>query len=103
MESNQLFDHSSSAAGQSVPVGTAANAEPLAMSTRKKWVAIFLAYIGGVFGADRFYLGYRKIGLLKLFTFGGFGLLATADMLAIALNLLPDAEGRALQRQNFLF
>ena len=103
MDSNQLAGHPSVAAGQSEPVGTAANAEPLLMSTRKKWVAIFLAYIGGVLGADRFYLGYRKIGLLKLFTFGGFGLLAAADMLAISLNLLPDAEGRALQRQNFLF
>jgi TM2 domain-containing membrane protein YozV len=50
----------------------------------------------GVFGVDRFYLGYTGIGLAKLFTFGGLGIWALIDFILIALRRVPDREGKPL-------
>lgn len=45
-----------------------------------------------MFGADRFYLGYPAIGLLKLSTLGGFFVFQLVDILLIAMQILRPAD-----------
>ena len=49
----------------------------------------------GAFGVDRFYLGYIGKGILKLLTFGCFGVLFIMDMVHIANGTLKPADGSA--------
>ena len=73
-------------------------------SPRNKIVAIVLAFFLGGIGIHRFYLGYSGRGLFMLlfvvFTcgYGGFvtGVMALIDLVRIATDSLPDAEGRTL-------
>lgn len=45
-----------------------------------------------MFGADRFYLGYPAIGLLKFATLGGCFIFQLIDILLIAMQLLRPAD-----------
>ncbi|KAF9141762.1 hypothetical protein BGX30_004177 [Mortierella sp. GBA39] len=62
-------------------------------SDRSYPVAIILSIFLGVFGIDRFYLGYIFTALLKLATAGGFGIWYVIDLLLIILGSLPDHNG----------
>jgi len=67
----------------------------------KKWeIALILSILFGIWGADRFYLGYIKAGLIKLITAGGLLIWWIIDIIKIALNKLPDANGYKLQKTN---
>ena len=68
-----------------------------AKSSEKSWTAaIMFSVFLGLFGVDRFYLGYGFLGFVKLVTFGGFGLWWLLDIVLLLMNRLPDAEGGIL-------
>jgi hypothetical protein len=59
-------------------------------------IAILLSILVGALGVDRFYLGYTGLGILKLLTLGACGIWWLIDLILIAVNRIPDADGRAL-------
>ena len=60
---------------------------------QKKWLTAFLLslFLGGI-GVDRFYLGKAGTGILKLITFGGFGLWYLIDLVLIFTKSMSGVE-----------
>jgi TM2 domain-containing membrane protein YozV len=56
-----------------------------------------LSLLLGWLGADRFYLGYTRMGVLKLVTLGLLGFWWIFDLLLLLANKIPDAAGRPLE------
>lgn len=56
----------------------------------------FLSFMWGTFGVDRFYLGKVGTGILKLVSFGGFGLWTLIDMVIIMTGTMKDKQGREM-------
>jgi TM2 domain-containing membrane protein YozV len=68
------------------------------MEKKKFIVAALLSFFLGGLGADRFYLGYTGLGILKLVTFGGCGIWALIDFILILMGKMKDAAGNELDR-----
>lgn len=63
----------------------------------KSWpAALLLSMSGGMMGLDRFYLGYRGLGVAKMLTLGGLGLWTLIDFIRLLAGSIPDANGRPL-------
>ena len=71
---------------------------PVGTPTKSRSVAFILAWLLGAFGADRFYLGYTGLGILKLLTCGGFGIWNLIDLILIGIGSMKDSEGNSLQK-----
>lgn len=63
---------------------------------KKQIVALLLSIFLGGLAIDRFYLGKVGTGVLKLLTFGGFGIWYLVDILLIASGSMTDKAGREL-------
>lgn len=66
-------------------------------SNRSFLVTWLLSLLLGVLGVDRFYLGKVGTGILKLITFGGFGIWALVDLILVLANKARDKQGRPLE------
>jgi TM2 domain-containing membrane protein YozV len=60
---------------------------------KNKTVAILLSFFLGELGIDRFYLGYTGMGVLKLLTAGGLGILWLIDFIRLLTGSLKPADG----------
>lgn len=56
----------------------------------------FLSFTWGTFGVDRFYLGKVGTGILKLITFGGFGIWTIIDLVLIMSGSMRDKQGNEM-------
>jgi len=72
------------------PTGDVASSDKSFLVT---WIfALFL----GFFGVDRFYLGKVGTGILKLITFGGFGIWVLVDLILVLTGTQRDKQGHRL-------
>ncbi len=60
---------------------------------KSKIAALLLCFFLGGLGIHRFYLGYTGIGLIQLFTGGGFGIWFIIDFFRILLGDLKPKDG----------
>lgn len=62
--------------------------------SKNRIIALILAMMLGLLGADRFYLGKYKSGALKLITFGGLGIWWFIDTAMLMLDALLWSLGK---------
>ncbi|PPH09326.1 hypothetical protein C5C36_15245 [Rathayibacter sp. AY1G1] len=60
-------------------------------------VTWLFALLLGWFGVDRFYLGKTGTAILKLLTFGGFGIWVLVDLILVLAGAMRDKRGLRLQ------
>jgi hypothetical protein len=69
------------------------------VGTRNFTTAWLLSLLLGTLGVDRFYLGKVGTGILKLITFGGFGIWYLIDLIFILTGNATDKSGHTLDNQ----
>jgi TM2 domain-containing membrane protein YozV len=69
------------------------------VGTRNFTTAWLLSLLLGTLGVDRFYLGKTGTGILKLITFGGFGIWYLIDLIFILVGNATDKSGHTLANQ----
>jgi TM2 domain-containing membrane protein YozV len=76
--------------------GEAVAIKPQDNKQRHFLAVFFLSFMWGMFGVDRFYLGKVGTGILKLITFGGFGLWTIIDLVLIMSGAMRDKQGNEM-------
>jgi predicted lipid-binding transport protein (Tim44 family) len=76
------------------PAAPSAPAQPV--GEKKFMVTLLLGLFLGWLGADRFYLGYTGLGVLKLVTLGGCGIWALVDNILHLTGSTKAKDGTAL-------
>lgn len=77
---------------------TLVEVEPQAPEGQRHFLAaFFLSFMWGTFGVDRFYLGKVGTGVLKLLSFGGFGIWTVIDLVLIMSGAMRDKQGCELR------
>ncbi|MDP8904270.1 MAG: NINE protein [Chloroflexota bacterium] len=71
---------------------------PGVFSSREWTITLLISFFLGVYGIDRFYLGYTALGVLKLVTCGGCFIWWLYDLIMIATGKMTDAQGLPLRR-----
>jgi hypothetical protein len=72
--------------------------DPSQVSDKVRVVALPVAFLLGVFGAHRFYVGKIGTGLLMAGTLGGCGLWWLYDLILIVAGEFRDSDGRRVTR-----
>ncbi len=83
-------------APQPYPPTSAGSAGILPSSDKSFVVTWLFALFLGFFAVDRFSLGKVGTGLVKLFTFGGFGIWVLVDLILVLAGAQRDKQGRKL-------
>ena len=68
------------------------NGNPI--SPRSRLACALLAWIVGIFGVHRFYVGKVGTGIAMIFTLGGLGIWVLVDLIMILVGSFKDKEGR---------
>ena len=76
---------------------TASGQELLPLKQRHQSLCILFSLFTGIIGMDRFYLGNRMTGMLKLFTIGFFLIGWFMDFILAVLNVNKDVNGNSPQ------
>ena len=64
-----------------------------------QWVVtLLLAFLLGVIGAHRFYVGKTGTGILMLLTFGGIGIWLLIDLILIVTGQFTNKDGEKIPR-----
>ena len=66
-------------------------------------IALFFSYFFGIFGVDRFYLGYVSLGFLKLLTCGFFFIGYLTDCVLITLQIVCPSNSFYSSHPTFPF
>ena len=78
-------------------MGGVQNSKIKSFPRQRHFLAVFfISFMWGTFGVDRMYLGKWGTGILKLVTFGGFGIWVLVDLVLIMAGTMRDKQGREM-------
>jgi hypothetical protein len=68
------------------------------ISPKSRLATTILAWVLGGLGVDRFYTGHIVLGIVKLLTWGGFGIWWIIDFIMAVTGKRKDKEGRLISK-----